>query len=665
LINWLTFFYKNKTLSQCGESGKDKNMENVNPNISQLKLSKLTLVAYGVGDFASNLCWTFIGSYLSVFYTDVLGITPFLVSIMMLVAKVSDGIFDPIFGSIAERTSTKYGRFRPYILFGAPVLAIISILAFTKIGSGAVSATFAFVAYMLCGFMYTIVNLSYGSLSTVMTSDLDDIAQLNSFRMIGTNLSSVVLSAVTPPLLLFFAGSSHINAKGYMLTAAVFALCAIPLFYFTALNCKERIHPVSTGKKVPIKDTVATIVKNKPLLLVFLIQLFALTAFFGRMGIVVYYVMYNLGRFDLISAFMALPSLATVIGIFLTKNFVVKVGKKRMAAIGYIGSATALLAMFVIGQVWGYEHHTLLLLILNIMYGFFCFSFPIPMAMVTDAINYAEDKFGVRSDGTAYATVSLSTKFGSAFGVSLGLAVMGATGYVANSQQTSSALFGINLSVNLMMGILFLMCLIPLAFYPLNEKVSQDILDRLTLKREALQGEIDSENINPEKIEKAVSNKDVGIVKDKVVEIFAMSSGDLISLSEIKNEMFAKGMLGTGFAIRPDSGEVYAPVSGQIITIFQSKHAIGIETKEGVQVLIHMGIDTYKMKGKPFDIKVGIGDEIEVGELIAIVDLAMLNEANVEKDIIFVVTNNQQLKKTLIDPDMKVDFGESVGRIVI
>ena len=228
--------------------------------------------------------------------------------------------------------------------------------------------------------------------------------------------------------------------------------------------------------------SIKTVLSNKPLILVFFIQLLAMTAFFGRMGVVIYYLMYNVQRYDLIAAFMSLPSLFTVIGIFLTKNYIVKIGKKKMAAIGYIGAAISLILIFIIGKTAGYTNIPLLLG-LHCAYGFFCFSFPIPMAMVPDAINYQEDRTGVRSDGISYATVSLSTKFGSAFGVSGALLIMGATGYIANAQQTAAALNGINVTVNLIFGIMYLCCLIPLAMYPLNEKKSGEIIENLQKKR--------------------------------------------------------------------------------------------------------------------------------------------------------------------------------------
>lgn len=446
------------------------------------KLSRLTLIAYGCGDFASNLCWTFIGSYLSLFYTDVVGIAPAAASAIMLIAKIWDGVNDPMFGAIAERTNTKRGRFRPYILFGSPILAVLSVLAFTTIGTGSTAIIYAAITYIGCGMAYTVVNLSYGSLSTVMTTDPEDIAQLNSYRMMGTNISAVVLNAITPPLLLKFSGSEQYTASAYTKLAIIFAICSLPLFFFLYRQCKEVIKPEVGAARVTLSTSVKSVITNRPLMLIFVIQLLAMTAFFGRMGVVIYYLINNVQRFDLISAFMSLPSVFTVIGIFMTKNFIVKVGKQKMATIGYIGSGLSLIAMYFVG----WEKNVTLLLVLTCIYGFFCFSFPIPMAMIPDAINYQEDRTGIRSDGTSYATVSLSTKFGSAFGVSGALLFMGKVGYVANAQQTAEALSGINLVVNLVFGIMYLLCLIPLWIYPLNEKKSAEIIERLDAKRDAV-----------------------------------------------------------------------------------------------------------------------------------------------------------------------------------
>lgn len=447
------------------------------------KLSKITFFAYGCGDFASNLCWTFIGSYLSIFYTDIVGMAPAVASAIMLVAKLWDGINDPMFGAIAERTHTKLGRFRPYILYGAPFLAVFSVLTFTKLGSGTVAVVWAAFTYIGCGMLYTVVNLSYGSLSTVMTDDTEELVKLNNYRMIGTNVSSVLLNAISAPLLVYLSGNTgSYTAGGYTKLAMIYAICALPMFIFVFSKCKERLAPINKKSKIPLKQSIKCVLTNKPLMLIFFVQLFALGSFFGRMGVAVYYFMYDLKRPDLISLLMALPSLVTVIGIMVSKPFLMKVGRMKMQIIGLLGQAASLAAIWYVGGFLGYDHVGTII-VLHAVYGFFCYTCAIPMAMIPDAINYEEDKTGVRADGTSYAAVSLSTKFASAFGVSGALLVMGAMGYVANQEQTAAGLSGINFSANLLFAIVALIGIIPALMYPLNEEKNEEIKARLAKKR--------------------------------------------------------------------------------------------------------------------------------------------------------------------------------------
>ena len=447
------------------------------------RLSKKTLFAYGCGDFASNLTNTFMGSYLSIFYTDVVGLAPAIVSAIMMIARIWDAINDPMFGAIAERTNTKRGRFRPYIFYGTPFLALAAVLTFTQLG-GEHAAIYAAITYIAYGMLYTVVNLSYGSLSTVMTTNAEDIAQLTSWRMMGTNLSSVILSALSPVIMGAISGSDTFTGRSYLLTMLIYAIFSVPLFYFVYANCKETVKPVNEGQKVPLSASIKAVITNKPLMLIFAMMIFQMFAFFGRMGVVIYYIIYVMQKPQMISIFMALPSVMTVIGILITKNYTVRWGKKKVTAIGYIGAGVTLILIYFFNPA-----NLVAMIVLHALYGFFCFSFPIPMSMVPESINYQEDRTGVRTDGLAYATVSLSTKIGNAFGPAIALLIMGAFGYVANAQQTTDAMFGINLSTNLMFGICYLIALIPLALYPLNAKKNAEITASLDAKRAAHQAE--------------------------------------------------------------------------------------------------------------------------------------------------------------------------------
>lgn len=443
------------------------------------RLSKKTLFAYGCGDFASNLTNTFMGSYLSIFYTDVVGLAPAVVSAIMLIARIWDAINDPMFGAIAERTNTKRGRFRPYIFYFTPFLALSAVLAFTTLG-GSKGALYAAITYIVYGMLFTVVNLSYGALSTVMTANPEDISLLTSWRMMGTNLSSVVLSALSPIIMGAISGGSTFTGKSYFVTILIYSVASIPLFYFVYANCKEVIKPVNDERKVSLSLSIKCVITNKPLMLVFLMMIFAMFAFFGRMGVVIYYVIYVMQMPQYISLFMALPSVMTVLGIFLTKNYVVRWGKKKMTAIGYIGASASLILIY-----FTEPSNFVAMVVLHALYGFFCFSFPIPMSMIPEAINYQEDRTGIRTDGMAYAATSLSVKMGNAFGPALALLIMGAFGYVANAQQTVEAMGGINLAANLIFGISYLFALIPLFFYPLNAEKNLQIQENLDAKRDA------------------------------------------------------------------------------------------------------------------------------------------------------------------------------------
>ena len=143
--------------------------------------SKAAVICYGFGDLASQFVWTFVGSYLTIFYTDVVGLAPVAVSVIMMAARVWDAVNDPMMGTIAERTRSKFGRFRPYIAFGCPLLAIFGVLTFTNPFSGSSSAgvIWAAVTYIVAGMIYTLTNIPYGALAGVMTEDANQRNQIN------------------------------------------------------------------------------------------------------------------------------------------------------------------------------------------------------------------------------------------------------------------------------------------------------------------------------------------------------------------------------------------------------------------------------------------------------------------------------------------------------
>ncbi len=451
-------------------------------NNTNSRLPVKTKIAYGCGDFASQLCWTMVSSYLMVFYTDVVGLSAAAISMIFLIARIWDGINDPMMGAIAERTKSRFGRFRPYLLFGTPFLAVFYVLTFTAPEFGGnmnAKIAWAMFTYIGVGMLYTLVNLPYGSLSTVMTKDSDERASLTNFRQVGSNTAGILLNAITLPLIMFFSGGTIASAKGYTYTTLLFAVAAIPLFYFTAIQCKEVITPINTAKKVRLRDSLKSAF-NKEMIMVMLINFFALLGLFGRMGMVLYYYLYVMQRPDLASVFMTMPMIVGVISIIAFSKYVKMFGKKKMMCIYFSIAVLALILIYFTDYT-----NIVMLALATILFGVSSAGLPIAMAIIPDAIDYGEDKTGIRADGLAYSVFSLGTKFAGAIGGAVGVLLLAKAGYVANQIQTESTMASMNFVINVLPACCYILAIVCVFFYGIDEEKYKEIRTSLDRKEEA------------------------------------------------------------------------------------------------------------------------------------------------------------------------------------
>lgn len=453
--------------------------ESVSTGSKNQKLSKLTMVMYGLGDLASQFVWTFVGTYLTVFYTDVVGLAPLAVSMIMLLARLWDGVNDPIMGMVAERTRTKIGRFRPYILFGAPFLALFSVLTFTSpFGNGTAGVIWASVIYTIAGMLYTLVNIPYGALAAVMTEDANERNELNAWRSVGMNLGMIVVNSLSAGLMLRFSeGSSVATGRGYFTTAMIYALVSLPLFLGVFITSREVIQP-STTQKVSMKETMRNIVGNKYLMVLFLIMILQMTAFMGRIAVTTYYVIYCLGTFSLIAILMTIPSIGGAICSLMIVPLVKKFGKRNVLMVSMILQGIGLLVVYLsdFGNIP-------MIITGHIIFGAFNMGFPISLSLVADSVDYQELQTGVRTDGTAYATYGLATKIGSAVGAAFGVLLLSYFGYQANAEQTLATKNGINMIVNLFPAILFFLSAGACLFWDLTDQDTDDIRRQLDKRR--------------------------------------------------------------------------------------------------------------------------------------------------------------------------------------
>lgn len=448
--------------------------------------SKPAVICYGFGDLASQFVWTFVGSYLTIYYTDIVGLAPAIVSVIMMGARIWDAINDPMMGAIAERTRSKFGRFRPYIAFGCPFLAIFAVLTFTNPfgGGSAAGAIWAAVTYIIAGMLYTLVNIPYAALSGVMTEDANQRNKINTSRNIGMNLGMVIVNALSAGLALRFSGEGAevANGHGYMMTALIYAIISIPLFLIVFATAKEKVQPMHGTQAFSFKDTVNNLVRNKYLMIITLIMLLQMTAFMGRIAVTSYYVIYCLGSFTMIALIMTIPSLGGIIGSFFVPFFAKRFGKRAVLMGSMLIQAVGLLVIYFAP----FDNITMVLVGCWI-FGLFNVGFPMTLSMVADSVDYMELKTGIRTDGTAYATYGLATKVGNAIGGSIGVLLLAAFGYVANAEQTVEAMNGINIVVNLIPAILFILGAAACLLWDMSDKDADEIREKLKAKNNQTQ----------------------------------------------------------------------------------------------------------------------------------------------------------------------------------
>ncbi|RRK30416.1 MFS transporter [Schaedlerella arabinosiphila] len=431
---------------------------------------------YGMGNFASQLSWTMVGTYLSIFYTDVFGLGVGAVAMLMLIAKVWDGINDPMMGTIMERTHTRWGRFRPYIFAGAPLLVVFTILTFTVPGfGGPAKLIYAYVTYIGLGMAYTMTNVPYTALPAVMTHDPKEVNRLNAAQMMGMTIGQIVLNLTVLPLVTFIGGGDQAN--GYQKTAALLAIVALPMFWAVAVMSKEKV-TVEKKEQGKVLDGLKMIAKNKNLLCAMFYSFFNMFGILGRISVAVFFYMHCVQNFALITVFMMMQMAVGTLVMPFAPKFVEKFGKRNGAIISMVIQGAALLLLYF-GPSTSIPFNFLCMII----YGTGYIAGPSGSGMIVDAIDDFDDKYGVRNDGMAFSFNGTAIKIATAIANSVFLLVMGAFGYVGGGEITSHVQTGINLAANMLPGIVFLIGIIPLALYDLDKPgYMEAVRERLTAR---------------------------------------------------------------------------------------------------------------------------------------------------------------------------------------
>lgn len=423
---------------------------------------------YSLGDVASNLTFTLVTTYLMFFYTDVVGLAPAVVATLFLVARIWDAINDPIMGIVVDKTDTKWGKCRPWFLWLAIPYGIIAILTFTVPDlSMNGKIIYAYVTYIGLGMIYTGINIPYSAILPSLTSNVQERTEVNAVRMIMAMIGGLIVNMLTMPMVNALGNGN--NEKGFQMTMIIFASVAVVLFLITFASTKERVN-FKQDKKQTVRDGFKAIKGNLPWLISLLINFVFWVGMTMKTGTIVYYMIYNIGREDMIPLVMLSITAGMLPAIALSPALskIVK-GKRNTMIVGNIIAIIGTLIMFAAGT------NNIGLLIAGNVIGSFGVGFTagVLFAVMADTVDYGEWKSGIRAQGLLYAASSFGVKLGMGIGGALSAAILGYVGYIAGTQQTEAALAGIRFNIIWMPIIAYIVAIVLLLFYKLDKEQDQ------------------------------------------------------------------------------------------------------------------------------------------------------------------------------------------------
>lgn len=451
-------------------------------------------VGYGLGDAASSMFWKLFGMYLLFFYTDIFGIPAAVVGTMFLITRIWDSLIDPVVGVVADRTETRWGKFRPYLLGVAIPFGIIGVLTFTTPDwSVSSKIVYAYITYTLMMMVYSLINVPYASLLGVISSNPKVRTELSSYRMIFAFGGSIIALLLIEPLVKFFShlkpGAENVTF-GWQAAIAVFAVLAVLFFLGSFFWTNERVKPLKEHHN-SLRDDIKDLCKNRPWWILLGAGIAALIFNSIRDGAAVYYFKYyvqgdssqDVGFFgtslSLTTIYLVLGQAANIVGILFVTPISNRIGKKMTYLWAMVVATFLSIGFFFIGA-----HSILLIMVMQFLISMCAGSiFPLLWAMYADITDYSELKTGRRATGLIFSSSSMSQKFGWSLGGALTGWLLGYYGFKANVAQTQEVQTGIRMMLSILPAIGTGLSVLFISFYPLSEKRMQSVSSDLEALR--------------------------------------------------------------------------------------------------------------------------------------------------------------------------------------
>ena len=454
-------------------------------------------IAYTIGYSGINVSWYMINSYLMIFYTDIVGLAAGAISMIMLIARIWDAVNDPMMGAIVDRTRSKWGKFKPYIVIAPPFLAIFNILTFTVFPlQGAAKVAVCLICYILVGMAYTAVQVAVNGLVNRLSRSSQVKMDIISMSQIGSALIQTILGALVPVMLLAFTMTPETpDARSYFVTTIIISIAMIPMFWFCAWKAKEikdEAEPAMQAQvdkakkeKKPLMKSLKALLKNGQLIIGIVSVFLGAMGAIARMSLLTYYVVYAAGlpmgvNYQMLGVVFPVVTFLQMVGNLTLPFFTRKLGKKKTFILFNIITIGALLVLFFFAK-----GSTVILIGASAVFGFGLAGSSISYGFICDAIEFGDYKYGVREEGLAFSLMSLGVKCATAITGAVGVLLIAAVGYNAGAEvQSPATVTGINVVVNIIPAVLMGLSMVIMIWYRLDEKKVATIAERMKLRRE-------------------------------------------------------------------------------------------------------------------------------------------------------------------------------------
>ncbi len=448
-------------------------------------------IGYSLGDVASVLYWQTISLYLLYFYTDVFGITAAAAGTMILVARIWDGVNDPLMGMLADRTKTKWGRFRPYLVWMSIPMAFIGVLTFSvpDFDYGG-KLIYAYITYILLMTLYTAINIPYSSLLGVISPNRFERTSVSQFKYIGAYVGGLIISALLLPMTVYLGSGDE--TQGWQTSMIIVGILAVGLFFLTFASTNERVQPIKK-ESVSIKRDLRDLLQNREWFILLLATLFLYLVTSTSMVISTYYFKYYVGEHqinfpgiegaygyaELTSLFNSLAMIFSILGVVCVKWVVNRLGKKKTFILSLcFGAGTMLPYYFLTPEsLW-------LIMVMKIVSSFSLGPISVILwAMYADTADYSEWRTERRATGLVFSASTMSQKIAWALGTAISGWLLTAIGFEPNVEQTDKVITGIRALMSTIPAGAGVLSIVMILFYKLDRNKMNKIEQELQLRR--------------------------------------------------------------------------------------------------------------------------------------------------------------------------------------